>query len=104
MLGLWQGRPTFDQPAAEAQQGDRTVNFGGNDKKKSSSSKPSAAVALGPYPDDNAKRMPVANSPSTLHAARKKRREIMSRGGRESTRLAGGSGVSSFINQFLGGT
>lgn len=81
------------------------MNFGNSrDKKKSSSTPSPGQVALGPYPDDGAKRMPVANSPSTIAAGRRKRREIVSRGGRESTRMAANPGASSFINQFLGGT
>lgn len=78
------------------------MNFG--NKKSSSTTSKSGSVALGPYPDDNAKRMPVANSPSAIAAGRRKRREIVSRGGRESTRLASTPGAMSFINQFLGGS
>lgn len=89
------------------------MNFG---NKKSST--PTAQSTLAPTPQplgvagkpgggyepDNAKRMPVANSPSAIHSARRKRREIVSRGGRESTRLASSPGTTSFINSFLGGT
>lgn len=63
-----------------------------------------AGAPGGGYKPDNAKRMPVANSPAAIHAARKKRRDIMARGGRASTRLVNSPGTASFINSFLGGT
>lgn len=61
-----------------------------------------APVALGPYPDDGAKRMPTANSPSAIAAARKKRTQITQRSGRESTRLVNDAGTRSYQNSFLG--
>lgn len=69
--------------------------------------KPQAApvpktVALGPYPDDGAKRMPVANSPAIIAAGKKKRDQITARSGRESTRLVSDSGTKSYQNSFLG--
>lgn len=59
-------------------------------------------AALGPYPDDSAKRMPVVNSPSSIAAARKKRDQITSRSGRESTRLVSDAGTRSYQSSFLG--
>lgn len=56
----------------------------------------------GGYPADNARRMPVFNSPESLEAGRRRRREIMSRQGRESTRLVGNAGTLPFSNSFLG--
>jgi hypothetical protein len=61
-----------------------------------------ATPALGPYPDDAAKRMPVVNSPSSIAAARKKRDQITSRSGRESTRLVSDAGTRGYANSFLG--
>lgn len=63
------------------------------------------APALGPYPDDAAKRMPVVNSTSAIAAARKKRDAITSRSGRESTRLVNSTasaGTQSYQSSFLG--
>jgi hypothetical protein len=58
----------------------------------------------GPYPADNAKRMPLSGTQSQIAAARAKRREIIARSGRDSTRLNGNSGMMSFINRTLGST
>lgn len=62
--------------------------------------------AAAPTNQDNVTRMPVANSAAAIEAGRRKRREIMSRQGRSSTRLAGNAtpGVSAYQNNFLGGT
>ena len=61
-----------------------------------------AAPALGPYPDDSAKRMPVYNSTSAIAAGRKKRDAITARSGRESTRLVSDAGTRSYQSSFLG--
>lgn len=54
---------------------------------------------------DGVTRMPVANSAAAIEAGRRKRRDIMSRQGRSSTRLADASpGITSYSNNFLGGT
>lgn len=70
---------------------------GGRDKGKT-------AAAIGPYPDDGARRMPTSTSATTLEAARNARLGISARGGRTSTRLAGSAGTQSYVNNFLGGT
>lgn len=59
----------------------------------------STGGALGPYPADNARRMPVDSSFAALEAARKKRRDIAARSGRASTFLAGNK---AYVNSFLG--
>ena len=63
---------------------------------------PAPAPALGPYPDDAAKRMPVYNSTSAIAAGRKKRDQITARSGRESTRLVSDAGTRSYQSSFLG--
>lgn len=61
------------------------------------------AAPLGPYPDDGAKRMPTANSPNAMAAARKKRNQITTRSGRSSTRLVNDTpGTRPYTNSFLG--
>ncbi len=60
-----------------------------------------------PVPNqDNVTRMPVANSAAAIEAGRRKRREVMARQGRSSTRLAANvsPGITAYANNFLGGT
>lgn len=68
----------------------------------------STTAALGgpssPYPNDNAIRMPVANSAASLEAARQKRAAIISRSGRTSTALVSDAGVKPYVNSYLGGS
>jgi hypothetical protein len=80
--------------------------FGGgsSSKKSTSSSATNLNAVKGPYPDDNAKRMPVYNSPSAIEAGRRKRREIMARSGRSSTRLVSDAGVRPYQGSLLGNT
>lgn len=60
------------------------------------------AGELGPsYTPDGARRMPVANSPASQEAARRRRRIMTGRSGRTSTQLAG---TASYVNSFLGDT
>lgn len=63
---------------------------------------PTDPLVVGPYPDDGAMRMPVSNSPNSIAAARKKRDRIVTRSGRESTRLVSDTGTRSYTNSFLG--
>lgn len=78
----------------------------GSRSKRSASTRPGGQSltpsTVGPYPDDNAKRMPVFNSPESIEAGRQRRREITSRSGRESTRLVSDRGTKAFVNSFLG--
>lgn len=48
--------------------------------------------------------MPVYNTAGSLEAGRRRRREIVARSGRESTRLAGTPGTAAYANSFLGDT
>lgn len=58
-----------------------------------------------PYPDDGARRMPVANSLEAIEAARRQRAKVIARSGRAATRLAGNSpGTASYVNNSIGGT
>ena len=63
---------------------------------------PNSPTVIGPFPDDGAKRMPVANSPTAVSAARRKRREITARSGRTSTRRVSDAGVRTYVNSALG--
>ncbi len=63
---------------------------------------PTPAPELGPYTDDGVKRMPVANSAEALASARRKRKQIVERTGRASTRLVPSRGTVSYENSFLG--
>ncbi len=76
--------------------------FGGGTPAPAPAQTVAPTPALGPYPDDAAKRMPVYNSPSSIAAGRKKRDQITARSGRESTRLVSDAGTRSYSNSFLG--
>lgn len=83
--------------------------FGGGSRSSSSSSSTTGSslggrpgTPGGGYPADNARRMPVYNSPASMEAGKRRRREIVSRSGRESTRLTGNAGTLPFSNSFLG--
>jgi hypothetical protein len=56
------------------------------------------------YPDDGARRMPVANSLQAIEAGRKQRAAVIQRSGRASTRLAGSPGTAPYVNTSIGGT
>ena len=56
------------------------------------------------YPDDGARRMPVANSLQAIEAGRRQRSEVIRRSGRASTRLAGAPGTAPYVNTSIGGT
>jgi hypothetical protein len=60
-------------------------------------------ASIGPYPDDNARRMPVSNSLTALEAGRRKRAQVIKSSGRASTKLAG-AGTSPYVNANIGGT
>ena len=76
--------------------------FGGSPAPAPAPQTVAPTPALGPYPDDAAKRMPVYNSPSSVAAGRKKRDQITARSGRESTRLVSDAGTRSYQSSFLG--
>lgn len=54
--------------------------------------------------DTGVARMPIPNSASAIEAGRRKRREVIARSGRSSTKLAAAPGTASYTNNFLGGT
>lgn len=64
----------------------------------------STAAKPTPYPDDGARRMPVANSLEAIEAARRQRSKVIARSGRASTRLAGSAGTAPYVNNSIGGT
>lgn len=62
-----------------------------------------AAAALGPYPDDGARRMPNANSPAVQTAGRRAAAKVTQRSGRVSTKLTPDTpGTKSYTNSFIG--
>lgn len=76
----------------------------GNNNAQAAAPAPAPSSIIGPYPDDNVRRMPVVNSPNSIEAGRRRRREIMARSGRTSTRLVSEAGTRAYTGTLLGNT